>query len=228
MNIILIPYRNREEHWKVFKEYLVPVLRKYIKNLKIVLVEQGDNKKFNRGCLLNAGFKEYEKEINYVYHHDVDTMPSEEVVKTLYTKEDYEIARLSVPHEWSLGGIVKFKKEVYIDINGFPNNIWGWGIEDRALFYRALIKKKKLSRVYNEHKYGDNEKFRTLYHKPNMENYTGKKKEISDKWDLKYIYKLNLDERNKLVYEEGLNTVKYNVIKKEILDKDIEKIIVEI
>ena len=110
MNIVLIPYRDREEHWKVFIEYLVPLLRKYIKDLKIVFVVQGDDNKFNRGCLLNAGFKEYEKEINFVYHHDVDTMPSEEVVKTLYTKENYEIVRLSVQHKWSLGGIVKYKK----------------------------------------------------------------------------------------------------------------------
>tara|TARA_B100001287_G_C22683192_1_gene531694 strand:+ start:2988 stop:3674 length:687 start_codon:yes stop_codon:yes gene_type:complete len=227
MNIVLIPYRDREEHWKVFKEYLVPLLRKYIKDLKIVIVEQGNKKKFNKGRLLNAGFKEYENEINYVYHHDIDTIPSEEIVKELYVKEDYEITRISAAHKTALGGVIKFKKEVYIDINGFPNDIWGWGIEDRALFYRVLIKRKKLSMLYNEHRYGSNEKFRLLEHESNSENYIGKKKKISDKWELKNIYKLNLSEREKLVYEDGLNTVKYNVIKKEVIDKDIDKIIID-
>lgn len=227
MNVVLIPYRDRENHWKVFKEELVPLLRRYIKDLKIVIIEQGNKKKFNRGRILNAGFKEYEEVIRYVYHHDIDTIPSEESVKDLYINEDYEIMRIHVPHDEALGGVVKIEKEAYIDINGFPNYIWGWGIEDRALYFRALIKGKKFSRLYHEYKNPNNKRFRLLEHVSNSECYIGEKKEISDKWCSMNINKLNSPDREKLVYEDGLNTVKYTVTKREKIDQDIEKITID-
>ena len=35
------------------------------------------------------------------------------------------------------------------------------------------------------------------------------------------------EERNKIIYEDGLNTVTYEVIKKEKIEKDIDKIIIK-
>jgi len=229
MNIILIPYRNREEHWKVFKEYLVPVLRKYIKNLKIVLVEQAEGKSFNKGKLLNAGFKEYEKEMVYLYHNDVDTIPNEKIVKELYTKEENDIMRLSVAHNTSLGGVIKMRKEIFKEMNGFPNNIWGWGIEDRALYYKAIILKLSLSSIYNEHGCGNSKRFILLNHETNaVSNYINEKKKESEKWGKHNIDKLSDEEMKDLIWEDGLKDVKYKIIKREIIDKDKEKIIIEI
>ena len=59
-NIILIPYRNRERHLKYFIDNSVPLIEKYLPNTKVVVIEQEEGKEFNRGCVLNVGFKEYE------------------------------------------------------------------------------------------------------------------------------------------------------------------------
>ena len=52
------------------------------KNVKVFIIEQSDdNRKFNRGQLLNLGFLLAEKENfdNYIFH-DVDLIPSEELL----------------------------------------------------------------------------------------------------------------------------------------------------
>ena len=36
------------------------------------------------------------------------------------------------------GGIIKICNKTIDKINGFPNNIWGWGVEDKALKNRVL------------------------------------------------------------------------------------------
>lgn len=36
-----------------------------------------------------------------------------------------------------MGGIIKIRNEDIHTISGFPNDIWGWGAEDKALQNRA-------------------------------------------------------------------------------------------
>ena len=59
MNIIIIPYRNRESHLKYFLNNTFPLLKKHLKELKVVIIEQTNDKLFNRGKLLNIGYKLY-------------------------------------------------------------------------------------------------------------------------------------------------------------------------
>ena len=72
MNIILIPYRNREEHLKYFIKNTIPYLKQYLNPFKIIIIEQNNDRLFNRGKLLNVGFLEYFKEGKYFFTHDVD------------------------------------------------------------------------------------------------------------------------------------------------------------
>ncbi len=37
--ILLIPYRDREEHLKYFKNSAIPLLKKYIPDIKIIVTE---------------------------------------------------------------------------------------------------------------------------------------------------------------------------------------------
>ena len=148
MNIILIPYRNRGEHLKYFIKESYPLLKEEMKELKIVVVEQTEGKLFNRGKLLNIGFMLYKNTGEYFFNHDVDLNPKMITIKELYKKEieDGEIMGIYTSRYNTLGGIIKFKKEVFLKINGFPNEIWGWGTEDKALQNRAEYKRAKVTK----------------------------------------------------------------------------------
>ena len=138
--ILIIPYRDREEHLNYFKNNTIPLLKKYIPDIKIVVAEQILGKPFNRGKILNAGILEYTKSnVSNIITHDIDLIPDESMIKKYYTIEPKQILRLYSAHETSFGGIMKYNKDVFFKINGYPNDIWGWGIEDRALFYRSEI-----------------------------------------------------------------------------------------
>ena len=52
--IIIIPYRDREEHLKYFKNNAIQLLKKYIPDIKIIVVEQAVGKLFNKGKLLEV------------------------------------------------------------------------------------------------------------------------------------------------------------------------------
>ena len=149
-NLIAIPFRDRDAHLEYFIKNTVPLLQEHLPNSKVVVVEQNKGKLFNRGALLNVAFKEYENKTKYFFTHDVDINPSLEIIKSIYTKEDIEMFRVKSAHSSSLGGIIKVKHDIIFDINGFPNNIWGWGIEDRALYYRCLIKNIKITNNPNQ------------------------------------------------------------------------------
>ena len=63
------------------------------KNVKVFIIEQSDdNRKFNRGQLLNLGFLLAEKENfdNYIFH-DVDLIPSEDLLPYYFYKSDYPL-----------------------------------------------------------------------------------------------------------------------------------------
>ena len=82
---IIIPFRDLEKDKKRTQELntLVSYFANYFddNNYKIFVVEQSnDSRKFNRGQLLNIGFKYAMKEgyENFIFH-DVDLLPSEEL-----------------------------------------------------------------------------------------------------------------------------------------------------
>ena len=42
MNIILIPYRDRQDHLNYFIKNTLPILQKYLNPLKIIIIEQNN------------------------------------------------------------------------------------------------------------------------------------------------------------------------------------------
>lgn len=219
-NVIIIPYRDRKTQLEYFIENTVPLFEKYLPNSKVVVIEQESGKLFNRGALLNVGIKEYENKTKYFFTHDVDTIPNEDIVKNVYTYRS-DIFRIFFVHNTSLGGIIKISHNVIFDINGFPNNIWGWGIEDRSLFFRSYIKNVQI-------KSNKKQSFKKLPHKSNKEIYTGEKKIISEKWTKKYIDNLNDIQKEDMIMSSGLNNIQYSIIERNQIHKIVELIKVKI
>ena len=145
------------------------------------------------------------------------------MIKQHYTIKPEEILRLYSAHAECFGGIMKYNKDVFIKMNGYPNDIWGWGIEDRALFYR--------SKICNFTVLNEENRFRksniSVYHIRLMLIITREdKKKQSDLWK-PYILNLPEVEQKKFITGNGLDNIKYKVISKEVLD-GYEKIVIDL
>ena len=49
---IVVPYRNRREHLNHFIPSITTILKEQNIDYEVIIVEQADDKPFNRGCLL--------------------------------------------------------------------------------------------------------------------------------------------------------------------------------
>ena len=136
---VVVPYRNRPQHLMNFLPHLLAYFRHDKLDRRIAMslhvVEQAGNAPFNGGKLKNVGFALVRDSADYVCFHDVDYLP-------LWA--DYSFSPrparliwhgLPLQENWEqfLGGVLMFDKASYERINGYPNNYWGWGFEDREL-----------------------------------------------------------------------------------------------
>ena len=233
-NVIIVPYRNRKEHLDIFIHDAVPVFEKYLQPFKVVVVEQNEGKLFNRALMLNIGFNEYKLQSEYFFTHDIDIVPKECCVRDIFTKEpplknkNNNIMGILTSDCNTLGGIIKFDTETFIKANGFPNNIWGWGVEDKALqnrveFMNINIEKNIISSRTNPLE---------------IANFTIRD-DINDKHQDKdfgyrthYEYDIfkTLDTQTKKnrIMSSGLNNLQYEVLSRENLGENIELIKVKV
>lgn len=134
MHAILIPYRDRAEHLAA----LLPVLHAHLAAIphRVFVIEQVDNKPFNRGKLFNAGFRMLGPEHTTVVLHDVDLVPEHADYANI-TQPTHLSAHCSQfqhgPPALCFGGVVAFPVEQFRRVNGFSNDYWGWGAEDDDL-----------------------------------------------------------------------------------------------
>ena len=233
--VIIIPYRAREKHLKYFLDHTAPLLQKHIPNGKVVIIEQDwNNKLFNRGCLLNIGVKEYENKTDHIITHDVDINPSEKSIKELYLPEVNDNTIKGLYNFGSdcdtLGGIIKMKTATFFKINGFPNDIWGWGAEDIALKNRANYFNIKIYKTIKAHHLGHSNKCAGIYKNENYIIFNN----INDRIMInnsKNIEKYNLNNYHDNIVNiknSGLNNIKYEIINKQKINDYIEKIVVKI
>lgn len=112
---IIVPYRDRPQHLAQF----IPHMRAYLPGAKIIIVEQADEKPFNRGKLLNIGFLESERDTHYVFH-DIDMLP---------INVDYEpnvgvtqLAGSNIQLRDYLGGVTMFDHDTFKRVGGYHND----------------------------------------------------------------------------------------------------------
>lgn len=140
---IIVPYRDRKQHLKKF----IPHMNEFLKNkidYKIFIIEQNNNKSFNRGKLKNIGFQIAENQSDYVCFHDVDQIPISEECDYSFTSSVVKLAIYVSQFNFSkrpiqeLGGVILFNNHLFRKINGYSNDYWGWGIEDDDLGQRCI------------------------------------------------------------------------------------------
>lgn len=133
-------------------------MKGYIKDIdyEIFIIEQADDKPFNRGKLLNAGYKyAVDKGCDYFVFHDVDMLPED--VDYSYSDKPLHLATHLQEHDYEttffdyFGGVTMFTKEDFKTINGFSNEYWGWGFEDDDLLIRCLESELELDKESSGH-----------------------------------------------------------------------------
>lgn len=224
--IIIIPYRNREKHLNYYLNNTVPLLKKHIPNGKVVIVEQDwTNKLFNRGYLINIAAKEYINQTKYIVTHDVDINPVENTILNYYLQEVEEKSVLGIltsPCN-TLAPIAKLQLNTFLNINGFPNDIWGWGAEDFALQKRAEYFELKINKNFiNNHKKSNEHfiHFNDINDRKSQNNTANINK-----------YELNNkppDIKKRLVEHSGINNLNYKIIERITINDYVELIKVTI
>jgi hypothetical protein len=138
---VIVPYRDRKNQLKRFLTHMENYLGDYV--YQIFVIEQCDNKPFNRGKLLNIGYKiACENNCDYFVFHDVDMLPYK--VDYSYTDKPLHLATHLQENDYEttffdyFGGVTLFNKEDFARINGYSNEYWGWGFEDDDLLIRCL------------------------------------------------------------------------------------------
>ena len=145
---VVVPYRNRQSHLNTFKVRIGRYLQYQEIPHEIIIVNQDDGKLFNRGILLNIGFK-YAEELgcDYVVFHDVDMIPED--VDYSYSDIPLHLSTNLIDRKTRetskeifdtyFGGVTMFPMDVFKQINGYSNKYWGWGFEDDDLLLRCKI-----------------------------------------------------------------------------------------
>ncbi|XP_037567600.2 beta-1,4-N-acetylgalactosaminyltransferase bre-4 isoform X7 [Dermacentor silvarum] len=150
---ILVPYRNRSKHLKIFIYNIHKVLSRQQIDYGIFVIEQGDAAGFNRAKLLNVGYVESAALYGYqcFIFHDVDMVPLDD--RNVYTcpEQPRHMSvnvnnKSTVYYSYFFGGVSAVNKQQMLRVNGYSNKYWGWGAEDDDMAYRRVLLQSKLGR----------------------------------------------------------------------------------
>jgi hypothetical protein len=125
--LIIVPYRDRVAHLEIFLDHMFV----YNPRANIVIVEQADDKPFNRGKLLNIGFIEYFGDSHYCFH-DVDKLP-------IFVSYDprpgiTQLASSDIQKKDYLGGVTMFNSTVFELLGGYHNDYFHRAEDNEMMF----------------------------------------------------------------------------------------------
>lgn len=125
---IIIPYRKRPDQLKAFLIYIHNFLRRQQIHYRIFVVEQFDEKPFNRAKLLNVGaVYAIQRKFPCLIFHDIDLFPMNlgnlYVCTALPRHMSVQIDKFyfNLIYEDYVGGSISMQTDVYQAINGLSN-----------------------------------------------------------------------------------------------------------
>lgn len=139
---IIVPFRDRRQQLDMFVPHMDEFLSDKDIDYTIVVVEQSDDRPFNRGKLLDIGFDLVKEDFDYFCFHDVDQLPITDGCDYSYDDvpihlgTEIESYNYGVPYPTSIGGAMIFTKEDFETLNGYSTEYWGYGVEDLDMIYR--------------------------------------------------------------------------------------------
>lgn len=210
---LIVPYRNREQHLEKFMPHMKEFLDAQEIPFHIYVIEQADEKPFNRAKLLNVGYKE-SSDYDYFCFHDVDMLPIESFYacpeKPTHLAASVEQFNWGLAYETYFGGVTLFPKDSLLKINGYSNNYWGWGAEDDDLWNRCMQTQEFPTRLPG--------KYHSLDHDRNVDHTL---------WQRNYDYLRSQDSpevRSRVIAADGISTLEYTKVGEEKLNEYTTKI----
>ena len=230
--------KSRSKQRKLFIELMNALLEPLCGFHIYIITQSDDGEKFNIGKLKNIGFEIASKGgyDNYIFS-DIDAIPDTQLIKYFYGNISgfYSLARWGTRYKLNnakasggykvsggytnnkgkmfMGTLIGCDKDSFVKINGYPNNLWGWGGEDDIL--RDRIMRNNVDLQQNEEGYiidmemKDNttiemrNKLNQLKHKNLKEPAKREKRELDEKyWET-----------------NGLNSLIYKVLKTTKVNK---------
>ncbi|XP_068632129.1 beta-1,4-N-acetylgalactosaminyltransferase bre-4-like [Battus philenor] len=201
---ILVTYRLRQSQLDIFIPYIHNFLRKQGIHYSIYVIEQQDNKMWNKGLLYNVGVKQaIADKFPCLILHDVDILPLDTANLYACLQEPRHMSasldkfRYVLTYNYLIGGAVAIRSDQYMAINGFSNKFQGWGGEDDDFAMRIAASKLKILRFPP-----DMSRYTMMHHIPQTKN-----------TERTQIMK---ESKNKFL-EEGYNSAEYS---KKIIQKN--------
>ncbi|XP_034830673.1 beta-1,4-N-acetylgalactosaminyltransferase bre-4-like [Maniola hyperantus] len=150
---ILVTYRKRQSQLDIFIPYMHNFLRKQNIHYKIYVIEQQDDKPWNKGLLYNIGAKQAIAE-NFpcLILHDVDLLPLDEsnlyacLHQPRHMSASIDKFRFVLIYKTLVGGVLAITSDQYKKLNGFSNRFQGWGGEDDDFATRIMENKLDILR----------------------------------------------------------------------------------
>jgi hypothetical protein len=218
---IVTIYRNDSKNTRLQQKrlflYWINKLLTNVCDYDVITVEQSSGELFNIGKLKNIGFdylinKQKNKYDNIVFT-DIDIIPDSELLEYYFKETDSlnSLANFGTryesrdPNAKFTGALVSATPEFFKEMNGYPNNFWGWGDED----VNILLRLSELSKPLYANKFG-----RVI----DLEEVNYKKKTVGEKIDELNTNKLregNVYEKNanyKNFKENGLSNLNYDIL----------------
>ena len=137
---ILIPYKDRAAHLYSLLNYLHPMLQRQQIQYCVFIIEQVDDGRFNKGLVMNSGFKEIMKRDDFdcVVFHDVDMIPEDDRnvylcqnmpthLSPLIDKFNYEVSSFGSfleAHKWMIQSFYRSQTAYFLiqKLLSFQNN----------------------------------------------------------------------------------------------------------
>ena len=213
---IIVPYRNRPENLSIFLRHMHNFLQRQKRNYQIFIIEQSDDLLFNRGSLLNIGYKEIQKYDNFtcLIFHDLDMLSEHtsvgyDCIKSgiIHLSSRLSVTNYTLPYKRYIGGVLSISPRTFQKLNGYANTFWGCGGEDDELVNRIEHNGIKLYRLTESMS-----RYHCLSHGNSKQVYNKNRFKILESSSSRY----SLDGLNDLVYDtieasEGILFVKISV-----------------
>ncbi|GFS10351.1 beta-1,4-galactosyltransferase [Elysia marginata] len=152
---IIVPFRERKVHLKMFLRHMHPFLQRQDLHYGIFVVEQADQGPFNRALLMNVGYVEalrLNPKFDCFVFHDVDLLPLDDRIyyscknQPVHLSANIDVHGNRLMYQNLFGGASMLTKEMMEKVNGFSNLYFGWGGEDDDMSFRVRSHDMKIAR----------------------------------------------------------------------------------